>query len=179
MADQGRVVLLTGAAGGIGRVMTQALLADGHRIAAVDRDAASLDRLVALCRAGDRLLPVAADLNREDDCRSAVEAARERFGTVEAVINNAGGALGREPAAGRGRAAGEPRHRLAGACRRRGAACGVVYRPVENSHGRRCGGSSKSAAGGKYFNWSTARGKRPSRRHPADRRNPAQPGQHP
>jgi nucleoside-diphosphate-sugar epimerase len=34
-----RNVLLTGAAGGLGSVMTQALLKDGHSIAAVDRDA--------------------------------------------------------------------------------------------------------------------------------------------
>ena len=40
----GRVVLLTGAAGGIGRAMTAALLADGHAIAAVDRDAAEAAR---------------------------------------------------------------------------------------------------------------------------------------
>ena len=37
-----RVVLLTGASGGIGRVMTAALLAAGHAVAAVDRDAAAL-----------------------------------------------------------------------------------------------------------------------------------------
>ncbi|MEX2035434.1 MAG: SDR family oxidoreductase [Xanthobacteraceae bacterium] len=90
MATASRVVLLTGAAGGIGRVMTQALLADGHRIAAVDRDAASLHRLTALCNAGDNLLPILADLNLEADCRQAVETARARFGAVEAVVNNAG-----------------------------------------------------------------------------------------
>src|SRR5271166_2723028 len=43
----GRVVLLTGAAGGIGVSMTDALLAAGHRVAAVDRDAKALDRLSA------------------------------------------------------------------------------------------------------------------------------------
>ena len=46
---EGRVVLLTGAAGGLGAVMTAALLADGHAIAALDRDAAALKRLC--CRA--------------------------------------------------------------------------------------------------------------------------------
>ena len=39
MPSRSRIVLLTGAAGGIGRVMTQALLRDGHCVAAVDRDA--------------------------------------------------------------------------------------------------------------------------------------------
>ena len=88
MAD--RVVLLTGAAGGIGRVMTQALLADGHRVAAVDRDAVSLDRLKTLCQSNERLHPILADLSTEAGCRRAVEGARERFGAVEAVVNNAG-----------------------------------------------------------------------------------------
>jgi NAD(P)-dependent dehydrogenase (short-subunit alcohol dehydrogenase family) len=86
-----RVVLLTGAAGGLGRVMTQALLADGHAVAAVDRDAASLDRLVGDTKEGrERLHPVAADLASDAGCHEAVEAALKRFGAVDAVINNAG-----------------------------------------------------------------------------------------
>src|SRR6266705_5177326 len=92
-ADGGRVVLLTGAAGGLGRVMTDALLADGHAVAAVDRDAAGLDRLAALAGAGnaaDRLHAVVADLASEAGCRDAVQAARERFGAIEVMINNAG-----------------------------------------------------------------------------------------
>ena len=84
-------MLLTGAAGGIGRVMTQALLADGHRVAAVDRDAAALERLQALAAAnGPAACASIADLSQEAACLEAVAAARERFGTVEAVINNAG-----------------------------------------------------------------------------------------
>src|SRR5438445_182451 len=90
MANQGRVVLLTGAAGGIGRVMTQALLADGHRVAAVDRDASSLEKLKAQCGRHERLYPVLAELGHDGGCRRAVAATRERFGTIEAVINNAG-----------------------------------------------------------------------------------------
>jgi NAD(P)-dependent dehydrogenase (short-subunit alcohol dehydrogenase family) len=97
MPSSSRVVLLTGAAGGIGRVMTDALLAAGHRVAAVDRDAAGLDRLEAVAAAHgavDRLQRIAADLADEAACRQAVAAARARFGTVDAVINNAGIGMG-------------------------------------------------------------------------------------
>src|SRR5215831_7561658 len=81
--SSGRVVILTGAAGGIGRVMSEALLADGHSVAAVDRDADGLDRLAAAAQAAGaaaRLLPIVANLFSEADCGRAVEAA----------INNAG-----------------------------------------------------------------------------------------
>ena len=90
LANPSRAVLLTGAAGGLGRVMTQALLAGGHKVAAVDRDFGSLERLKALCGGHERLHAVHADLTQESGCLRAVETARERFGTVEAVINNAG-----------------------------------------------------------------------------------------
>lgn len=90
MANPSRVVFLTGAAGGLGVVMTQALLGDGHRVAAVDRDAARLDALKALAGAGERLEVIAADLATEAGCLAAVEAATRRFGAIEAVVNNAG-----------------------------------------------------------------------------------------
>jgi NAD(P)-dependent dehydrogenase (short-subunit alcohol dehydrogenase family) len=90
-SQRGRVVLLTGAAGGIGQVMTGALLAAGHTVAAVDRDRAGLERLVARHGAAeDRLHSIVADLANETGCQNAVAAARARFGAVEAVINNAG-----------------------------------------------------------------------------------------
>jgi NAD(P)-dependent dehydrogenase (short-subunit alcohol dehydrogenase family) len=85
MAKSSRVVLVTGAAGGIGAAITQALVADGHTVAAVDRDAAGLERLAA-----QRIHPVMADLGTEAGCREAVAAAAARFGRLDAVINNAG-----------------------------------------------------------------------------------------
>jgi len=88
-----RHVLLTGAAGGIGQVMAAALLADGHSVAAVDRDTAGLERLAARMKdagAGAHLHPIVADLQSERACETAVEDARARFGAVDAVINNAG-----------------------------------------------------------------------------------------
>ena len=81
-----RVVLVTGAAGGIGRAITDALIADGHSVAAVDRDAAALGRL----KPSDRIHPFLIDLASESACHEAVASAVAYFGRLDAVINNAG-----------------------------------------------------------------------------------------
>jgi len=65
-----RVVLLTGAAGGLGSVMAAALLADGHAVAAVDRSPEALARLTASL-GRERLLPIEADLSQPAACASA------------------------------------------------------------------------------------------------------------
>jgi NAD(P)-dependent dehydrogenase (short-subunit alcohol dehydrogenase family) len=84
--NKSRVVLVTGAAGGIGRAITHALIAEGHRVVAVDRDAAALERL----KASDRIHPLLIDLASEPACREAVASAVAYFGRLDAVINNAG-----------------------------------------------------------------------------------------
>lgn len=86
-----RNVLLTGAAGGLGSVMTKALLKDGHSIAAVDRDADALERLKLTAGAmAERLCAITADLSTEAGCAHAMETARTRFTSIDALINNAG-----------------------------------------------------------------------------------------
>ena len=88
-----RVIILTGAAGGIGRAIAQSLLADGHCIAAVDRDAGALRRLTDEFQefsAAGRLHTIVQDLGLVRACEEVVISAAEHFGRVEAVINNAG-----------------------------------------------------------------------------------------
>ena len=86
-----RVVLITGAAGGLGSVMTAALLKDGHAVAAVDRSAEGLTRLVASLGAGrERLLSIEAELSQPAACARAVDTAVAHFGRLEGVVNNAG-----------------------------------------------------------------------------------------
>src|SRR2546423_12752803 len=81
-----RVVLITGAAGGIGSAITRALVGAAHSVAAVDRDADGLKRLATV----ERIHPIMADLASEAACREAVASAVARFGRLDAVINNAG-----------------------------------------------------------------------------------------
>jgi NAD(P)-dependent dehydrogenase (short-subunit alcohol dehydrogenase family) len=84
-----RVVVLTGAAGGIGSAIAKALIDAGHLLAAVDLNGTALDRLSDLCNS-DHLFPVLADLTAEAACNDAVARSLSRFGRIEAVINNAG-----------------------------------------------------------------------------------------
>src|SRR5437667_7196104 len=81
-----RVVLVTGAAGGIGSAITKSLVGAGHSVAAVDRDAEGLKRLAT----SERIHPIMADLAAQASCREAVASAAARFGRLDAVINNAG-----------------------------------------------------------------------------------------
>ena len=82
-----RVVLVTGAAGGIGAAITRALIGASHIVAAVDRDA---DGLVRLGAVSGYVHPLVADLADEAACREVVAATVKRYGRLDAVVNNAG-----------------------------------------------------------------------------------------
>ena len=88
-----KAALLTGAAGGLGTAMAEALAGDGHRLALVDRDE---ERLQALTNRlwqqyGEGvLLPLALDLTDEEACAEAVGRAGEHFGRLDILVNNAG-----------------------------------------------------------------------------------------
>jgi 3-oxoacyl-[acyl-carrier protein] reductase len=88
-----RIAIVTGGTAGLGRTMTLALLEDGHRVVAVGRTALLADELVAAARAAgtaDRLLAVRGDVGDPEQCETIVAATLERFGGVDAVVNNAG-----------------------------------------------------------------------------------------
>src|SRR2546421_508830 len=61
----GQVAIVTGGAGGIGSAVARRLIADGARVALVDRDAASLRRVAH--ELADATLPIEADVSREED----------------------------------------------------------------------------------------------------------------
>ncbi|GAY09124.1 SDR family NAD(P)-dependent oxidoreductase [Pseudonocardia sp. N23] len=91
--------LVTGGASGIGRAVVERLLRDGLGVVVADVNEANGDRAVAeLTDAGfgDRVAFVRVDVSDEDAVAAAVATTRERFGRLDAVVNNAGvgGAFG-------------------------------------------------------------------------------------
>jgi rhamnulose-1-phosphate aldolase/alcohol dehydrogenase len=85
---QGKVALITGAAGGIGRAIVRALSSAGAVIVAYDLDAEGAADAVAPL--GDGGFAVAGDVTDEDSVARAFRAAVEAFGGVDIVVSNAG-----------------------------------------------------------------------------------------
>jgi NAD(P)-dependent dehydrogenase (short-subunit alcohol dehydrogenase family) len=87
----GRTVVVTGAGGGLGRMLCLRFGRAGARIVALDRDPRGLAQTAAaLDAAGVACLTVAGDVAREEDCAHAVAEARRAFGGIDLLLNNAG-----------------------------------------------------------------------------------------
>ena len=85
---QGKVALVTGGAGGIGRAIIDTLASAGACVVSFDLDADGAAEAVA--EYGDRGLAVSGDVTSEEDVAGAFRAAVEAFGGVDIVISNAG-----------------------------------------------------------------------------------------
>ena len=79
------VVLITGAAGALGRAVAQRLAADGARLVLFDRDAAGLRQLFPQAAAE------AVDITDEAAVAAAVQRSMESLGRIDAVVHVAGG----------------------------------------------------------------------------------------
>src|SRR5579859_3712403 len=88
---EGKVVIITGAAGGIGRATAVRFASEGARVVLVDlAETALAEVATAVEAAGGEALTVAADVSRAADVeRYAAEAVR-RFGGIDCLFNNAG-----------------------------------------------------------------------------------------
>ena len=87
----GKVVLISGAAGGLGAALCQRYATAGSRIAAMDLDAARLNTLIAdLKQQGAQTLALPGNITDAASCQAAVDATLGRFGSIDGLINNAG-----------------------------------------------------------------------------------------
>ncbi|MBC9881142.1 SDR family oxidoreductase [Bradyrhizobium sp. INPA01-394B] len=90
--QQGHTVVLTGAAGGMGRAITRALLESGRRVVLVDRDAKALQELAAT--GGDAVFPIQLDISDAKAVDRLPDIIPGHFKPVDVLINNAGHDIG-------------------------------------------------------------------------------------
>jgi NAD(P)-dependent dehydrogenase (short-subunit alcohol dehydrogenase family) len=92
---QGRVVVITGATGGLGKKTAEAFAAGGHSLVLLDHNQDKLDVLSRdLDLPADRFIASVVDLRDGEAVRAMAEAAAARFGGVHALIHLVGGWVG-------------------------------------------------------------------------------------
>lgn len=82
---QGKVALVTGAAGGIGQAAVDALVAQGAHVAALDIRPEITGQF-----ASKNVLGVVCDVTKDEDIAAGIEAAVRRFGGLDILVSNAG-----------------------------------------------------------------------------------------
>jgi dihydroxycyclohexadiene carboxylate dehydrogenase len=91
---EGKVIVVTGAAQGIGAAVAARAAAEGGQVVLVDR----AEFLIEVAGAVDgEALAVNADLETWSGAEQAMQAAMERFGRIDILINNVGGAIRMRP----------------------------------------------------------------------------------
>jgi NAD(P)-dependent dehydrogenase (short-subunit alcohol dehydrogenase family) len=83
----GKVAIVTGAAGRIGRAVVNRLVEEGARVAVADVNAAGAEEVAALH--GDKAFPVQFDAGEELSIKAMIDATVEHFGALDILHNNA------------------------------------------------------------------------------------------
>lgn len=90
------IVLITGATAGFGTAIARRFLEDGSRVIGTGRRA---ERLTALQKElGDRFLPLTFDVGNRSEAERALNGLPAEWSGVDVLVNNAGGAVGLDPA---------------------------------------------------------------------------------
>lgn len=93
-----QVVVITGAAGALGRAVTHAFYQAGGRVVIVDRKRETAEKLFGKdIPEGENALYVTADLTSEESVTEMVQRTVEHFGRIDVLVNIAGGFAGDKP----------------------------------------------------------------------------------
>ncbi|WP_157132116.1 SDR family oxidoreductase [Roseobacter sp. AzwK-3b] len=82
-----QAAIVTGAARGIGLATTKLMVAEGWQVAMIDRDEAAL---MAAAEELENVLPVVCDVSDPDQVSAMTAKVMDRFGRIDALVNNAG-----------------------------------------------------------------------------------------
>ena len=88
---QGKTAIITGASSGIGACTAKTLAKEGCNLVLAARNTEKLKAAAEACAAeGVEVLPVCADVSRQEDCCRLAETAASHFGAIDILVNNAG-----------------------------------------------------------------------------------------
>jgi gluconate 5-dehydrogenase len=93
---EGKVAMVPGGGGGIGRVLAAGMCEAGAEVALVDRSGSALEESCALAaEVGKEPLSVSADLTKPEEAEKAVAAVVDKFGRLDIILNAIGGGAGK------------------------------------------------------------------------------------
>lgn len=94
---KGRAAAITGGSKGIGRAIARGLAAEGVNLVLLARGKEQLEKAAEEIakESGVQVLPVQADIANSESLKAAAVAAKDRFGAIHIVVNNAGGPMRR------------------------------------------------------------------------------------
>ena len=90
MSLKGKVAIVTGAGGGVGRSTTERLVKEGCRVTLVGRNRSKLTKVISDNDSSNNLLAVSADITKEAEVLNVIEQTISTFDTVDILVNNAG-----------------------------------------------------------------------------------------
>ncbi len=85
---EGKVAVVTGASGGIGRSIAERLASEGMRLVLAARSEAALEEVAASCKTECHTLAI--DLRLDESPKALISSAVDKFGTIDLLVNNAG-----------------------------------------------------------------------------------------
>lgn len=99
MELEGKVAAVTGGTRGIGRAIAEAFVREGAKVVINGRSEEKGQRAIEEMAAGDAVQFVAGDAKVREDCERVVDATVDRYGRIDIMVNNAGGATNHAPVA--------------------------------------------------------------------------------
>ena len=86
-----KIVIITGASGGIGEALAKKFSSEGSIVVIAARQIEKLETLkMELEAAGGKVLAVVCDVSKESDCKNLIDQTIKAFGKIDVLINNAG-----------------------------------------------------------------------------------------
>jgi len=86
-----KVIIVTGGAKGIGEAIAKLVAAEGGITVIAGRNAADNEKAVAAIQSsGGKAFAIQAELGQVSDCRKVIDTTVQQFGTIHALVNNAG-----------------------------------------------------------------------------------------